>query len=78
MMSMVERVARAMQAVDDDLGGAIELSDGEARALAVAAIKAMREPTDAMVDSAADFATLGTIKCVWSASIDAAINEQSS
>ena len=51
MNSMVERVARAMQSVDDSMNNRMELTDAEAAQLARAAIEAMREPTKEMVEA---------------------------
>lgn len=75
--SVIERVARAIQ---DKLPGWLA-EDGtvEDVDLARAAIKAMREPTDAMVDTA--WAEIGEhgdadVAVIYANMIDAAINEQ--
>lgn len=73
--SMIERVARAIQ---DKLPGWLA-EDGtvEDVDLARAAIKAMREPTDAMVDAMQDDIDWdGDAVRAYKCAIDAALNEQ--
>lgn len=48
MATMIERVARAMQAVDSQAGRMYEMSDAESLVFARAAVAAMREPTEGM------------------------------
>lgn len=72
MKSMVERVARALTEQSrfrSESCPTFEMTLAEARA----AIEAMREPTDAMVD-AADAAI--AFHQQWRLAIDAALNEQ--
>ncbi len=66
---MVERVAIAISLADDD-GLRAETIASYYRALARAAIAAMREPTDAMVREGGPYAT--SLHC-WRAMIDAAL-----
>lgn len=83
--SMIERVARAM--FDADATGYPGISvpfEGQSigvqdrwLGLARAAIEAMREPTDAMVDAGVDHIGEGHYNgWAYTAMIDAAINEQ--
>lgn len=72
-MDMIERVARAISEVD-----CLPLGPAHARAMARAAIEAMREPTTAMIDATQDiYAEPGRhlIEYVWEKMIDAALNE---
>lgn len=74
MSEMVERVASAIfETIHYDCDGAGFLSREAARA----AIEAMREPTDAMINPGCDAAVNsgGNSILVWRAMIDAAINE---
>ena len=73
--SMIERVARAIAKADArPYEDAPNLFCGKARA----AVEAMREPTDAMVDAAWDAIGEGydTMAAVISAAAQAALNEQ--
>jgi len=72
MSEMVERVAEAIRAVNSDTIGLTytELTTAMARA----AIAAMREPTQAMIDACdLDIHTEGTIVGVWDDMIDEAL-----
>lgn len=51
-MTMIEKVARALQKTDGQSGTCYELTDLEAIAFARAAIEAMREPTGGMLAAA--------------------------
>lgn len=51
MMTMIERVARALAKADSQAGTSYELTDTEALAFARAAIAAMREPTGEMLEA---------------------------
>lgn len=75
VISMGERVARAIQVkLDHEFAERGGLAADEMAAMAArAAIEAMREPTDAMVDVGED--EEGSIN-IWQAMIDAALNEQ--
>lgn len=84
MSEMVERVARATYEArpygDEHAGDLIwdRLEDGwkdRHRDMARAAIEAMREPTDAMVDAAYGRERTGTERGNWRAMIDAALTE---
>ncbi|WP_049732876.1 hypothetical protein [Rhizobium ecuadorense] len=77
MESMVEKVARAIEGQDvlDD--------DDKYRSMAIAAIAALRTPTEAMIKAEAEFdyyegnrgRTKSEAEEVWSAMIDAALKE---
>lgn len=78
MSEMIERVARAIQGCDSSAGATYEQA-------ARAAIEAMREPTDAMVDCAVDaidqiptWANLEIVFAAHAAMINAALLEQQS
>lgn len=85
MSEMIERVARKMAGqymIDDGFGedsrrGA---EQGEMwknfRASARAAIEAMREPTEAMIDAAYEHALDENAKGVWQDMIDAALTDK--
>jgi len=76
--SLVERVARAM-AQENDHHDEFEIGDfrDAYMDMARAAIEAMREPTDAMVDSGVDHIGEGHYNgWAYTAMIDAALNEQ--
>lgn len=88
MSEMIERVARAIGAADPDQGGQINDSDmGEYFwekyrdhyiPIAIAAIKAMREPTEAMEDAGNSPTYIWvdeTASDVWPRMIDAALEE---
>lgn len=74
MSEMIERVVEAIRECDYALTG------GEARTYAIAAIKAMREPTDemfevgeqAMYDAAPDW----KVNASWRAMVEAALSTQ--
>jgi len=68
MSTMVERVARALQ---QEMGTAPADEPPSSFALARAAIAAMREPTEEMID--AWITAPGAIKGGWQAMIDAAL-----
>lgn len=82
--SMIERVARAIAGVDPEQQGQIDDSEmGEYfwekyrdhyLPLARAAIEAMREPTDAMVDALTSYDS--NPESLYERAIDAALNEQ--
>lgn len=78
---MVERVAKALYEATpfkETEGGYDAQSDlyrRSCRLLARAAIEAMREPTDAMVDAAYGRERTGTERGNWRAMIDAALTE---
>ncbi len=75
---LVERVARAMFVVesdDPDDPGVWEYAAENYRALARAAIEAMREPTEAMIDAGAIYADCNGAHGAWQAMIDAALKE---
>lgn len=72
MSEMVERVARAIAEARFGIGCPV---DGDDRIAARAAIEAMREPTDAMVDAAYGRERTGTERGNWRAMIDAALTE---
>lgn len=71
--SMIERVARAIYEADP-----AKDADWDYRIEARAAIEAMREPTDAMVDAAWDAMgeSYDTMAAAISAAAQAALNEQ--
>ena len=68
MSSMIERVAQALQ---QEMGTARFDETAASFALARAAIAAMREPTEEMMDAWAR--APGAIKAGWQAMIDAAL-----
>lgn len=82
-MTMIEKVARAIrESGEGDLSLSAYVDPFKA---ARAAIEAMREPTQAMVDAAEwaepdyhedDMDVGGTFKAEWRVAIDAALNEQ--
>jgi hypothetical protein len=84
MTDIVERVARAIRRQKFERTGRLRCLDetsvtpeelGEARA----AIAAMRDPTDAMVDAAYAFSSgEGIPETMWTVMIDAALMEQQS
>lgn len=85
-MTMIERVARAIAQADTTVNGQFddtEMGDifwGEWKHLYIpmarAAIEAMREPTDAMVDAMDEHAGTIAPQYAYEAAIDAALNEQ--
>ena len=68
MSSMIERVAQALQ---QEMGAASSDEPASSFALARAAIAAMREPTEEMIDAWAR--APGAIKGGWQGMIDAAL-----
>ena len=70
MSTMVKRVAQALQ---QEMGTAPPFDETAAFALAHAAIAAMREPTQEMLD--AWIRAPGAIKAGWQAMIDCALRE---
>lgn len=77
MSTMVERVARAMAEVNDHhqefaIGDFRDAYMDQARA----AIEAMREPTEAMVDSCGNGECAKWARGAWANYIDAALQEQ--
>ena len=79
MSEMVEKVAKAMHSVDALIQPSWESLEGEQedyREYARAAIAAMREPTEAMIEAAQWNTTRGkvpTFKDQWQAAIDEAL-----
>jgi len=71
MSSMIERVAQALQ---QEMGAASSDEPASSFALARAAIAAMREPTQGMIDGW--IRAPGAIKGGWHGMIDAALHEQ--
>lgn len=77
MTSMVEKVAKAIQHADAHKGTYYGVDDADAGTMARAAIEAMREPTDAMVDAMQDDIDWdGDAVRAYKCAIDAALNEQ--
>lgn len=77
---MNEMIERARIAVDEAMGGHDEFDDDDHRRIAQAVIKAMRVPTDAMVEAACTPYRLtvrdpGDVEADWQAMIDAALAE---
>jgi hypothetical protein len=72
-MKMVERMANALtvQLLKTDCG--FEMTPYEANAMALAALRAMREPSEEMIDAGA--MTIGSARARLIAAIDAAIKE---
>ena len=76
MTDMIERVARAMCSAD---GGSLEVDVHHYRDMSRAAIEAMREPTDAMLEFRLFFGSGEACQWaphVWRAMIDAALGEK--
>lgn len=69
MSEMVERVARAIW----EIGASDDISECDAAMYASAAIEAMREPTQEMVDAA--IANADGVILPWDAMIDAALEQ---
>lgn len=78
MMSMVERVARAIYREFENrpLYAQVQMNVVIAEECARAAIEAMREPTDAMVNSVFDICSPADEEGLYRRMIDAALNEQ--
>jgi L-cysteine desulfidase len=70
MSTMVKRVAQALQ---QEMAGTAPFDEAASLALAHAAIAAMREPTEEMID--AWIGAPGAIKGGWQAMIDCALRE---
>lgn len=68
MITMIEKVDRAIEKCGSDYWLA---TDGEWKAVAKAAIEAMREPSEGMIEAMGEDTTL-----VWQAGIDAALKEE--
>ena len=74
MTDMIERVARAIRFFDD-WPTLSETAKAIYREQARFAIEAMREPTEAMLDAAMQFASCD-LKSEWQAMIEAALGEK--
>lgn len=68
MSGVIERVANA-------IADQMAIDDNDDMSLAIAAIKAMRDPTDEMIDAMKD--NIGPLKAMWRGGIDAALQEPS-
>lgn len=77
MSDMIERVAAALEILpirdNENRGG--ELDRLRLREAARAAIKAMREPTEAMIDVGGAFCDSNAAWRAWQATIDAALSD---
>lgn len=73
---MIERVAAVLKEhFDNRWGQEAPVTDAEAKLIARAAIEAMREPTDAMVENAWASAMAEDARQTWKDMIDAALPE---
>ena len=72
MSSIVKRVAQALQ---QEMGTA-PFDETAAFALARAAIAAMREPTEEMLNAGHEARAKATVNGIWHAMIDAALEEK--
>ena len=73
MSTMVERVAQALQ---QEMGAAPLDETAASFALARAAIAAMREPTEEMLNAGHEARAKATVNGIWHAMIDAALEEK--
>ena len=73
MSTMVERVAQSLQ---QEMGTAAFDEPASSFALARAAIAAMREPTEEMLNAGHEARAKATVNGIWHAMIDAALEEK--